>query len=109
MKNFEKAIDRVIAKLFECTEELKQCNEEIEKLQTEILDKEEKEYLSAIIKPFRDKVIFIKKYINSVSYKYGWIRIHLIGGDMSFPDFDIDTMYKGMEPYKEYTLEELGL
>lgn len=32
MKNFEKAIDRVIAKLFECTEELKQCNEEMQKV-----------------------------------------------------------------------------
>ena len=30
MKNFEKAIDRVIAKLFECTEELKQCNKEMQ-------------------------------------------------------------------------------
>ena len=107
MKNFEKAIDRVIAKLFECTEELKQCNEEIEKLQTEILDKEEKEYLSAVITPFRDQVEYIKKY--SIFDKYEWIRISLKGGDFSFPNFNKGTMYKGMEPDKEYTLEELGL
>lgn len=28
---------------------------------------------------------------------------------MAFPCFEKDTMYKGMEAYKEYTLEELGL
>ena len=31
------------------------------------------------------------------------------GERMSFPTFKKETMYKGMQVYKEYTLEELGL
>jgi len=30
-------------------------------------------------------------------------------GIISFPNFKKGTMYKGMEVYKEYSLEELGL
>lgn len=73
----------------------------------QILTKEEKEYLEAVCKPFKDKVKFIKK----CSYSREWIGIHIDDEyiDILFPYFEVGTMYKGMEPNKEYTLKELGL
>lgn len=72
----------------------------------EILDKQEKEYLRAVIKPFRDKVKYIgKNFSNGSEY----ISINVNGEFVIFPYFKKGTMYKGMEQNKEYTLEELGL
>lgn len=83
---------------------------QIIKLPKPILDEKEKEYLSAVITPFRNKVICIYKQ-TSVDCEDERIEIafndHSI--DMSFPYFKKDAMYKGMETYKEYSLEELGL
>lgn len=79
----------------------------------QILDKEEKAYLEAVIRPFRDRVIRIEK---NNGFDYEWISIDLesIGysietDDFCLPSFPKDTMYKGMELNKEYTLDELGL
>lgn len=76
----------------------------------QILDDDEKKYLSAVIKPFRDKVDFICKE-NFMDYGCQRIVIGLIGvgPDMSLPLFKSGTMYKGMKPDRKYTLEELGL
>lgn len=73
----------------------------------EILDEKEKEYLSYVIRPFRNRV----KNINKLSHcKKCWIKIKLTTDEgIDFPFFKEDTMYKGMEMNKEYTLEELGL
>ena len=81
-----------------------------------VLDEEEKKYLSAVIKPFRDQVIYIKKidmYLGCNKY------CEYILGEISNKDDVVDTfalpyfpkgsMYKGMETNKKYTLEELGL
>lgn len=74
-----------------------------------ILDEEEKEYLSHVIRPFRDRIKSIVKCPYFDGKKY-WIDINLIREEsMSFPIFNKNTMYKGMELDKEYTLEELGL
>ncbi len=72
----------------------------------EILDKEEREYLSAVIRPFRNRVENIKKRRNG---NKEYIMISLDDDDLDFPYFKRDTMYRGMESYKEYTLKELGL
>lgn len=72
----------------------------------EILDEKEKEYLRAVIKPFRDRVKCIQKSYNNF---YEYITICLIGERVPLPYFKKGTMYKGMEKNKEYTLEELGL
>ena len=76
-------------------------------VEKEILDEEEKEYLSAVIKPFKGKV----KYICKTSYLAGeFIKIYIRNDSaISFPYFKSGTMYKGMELNKKYTLEELGL
>ena len=73
----------------------------------QILDESERQYLSAVIRPFRDQVRSITKNPN-LNGKEEYIVID-IGFQMFFPDFESNTMYKGMDLGKEYTLEELGL
>ena len=74
-----------------------------------ILDDVEREYLSAVIKPFRNKVKHIVKRTSTQEEQY--IRIVLCNLErMNFPNFNTNTgMYKGMEADKLYSLEELGL
>lgn len=88
-------------------------DQEIEIDIPDILDEIEKEYLSAVIKPFKNKVIFIKK-VGCTNDKY-FISIK-ISSKLSLSGSDIiclplfqNKMYKEMEINKEYTLEELGL
>ena len=79
-----------------------------QKLNIGILDKVEKEYLSAVIKPFRDKVESITKYEYDDVYED--IVIDFVHeGCLVFPFFEEGTMYAGMEKDKKYTLKELGL
>lgn len=74
-------------------------------VEKEILDEKEKEYLSAVIRPFKDRIEFIAKRKMFDDY----ICIGLNDEAISLPYFKKGTMYKGMELYKEYTLKELGL
>ena len=80
---------------------------EIIKIPKPILDDKEKEYLSAVIKPFRDKVISISKK----SANYGEFIDILIdeAEDIYLPYFKPGKMYQGIGVNREYTLEELGL
>ena len=72
-----------------------------------ILDDVEREYLSAVIKPFRKKISYIRK---SKVFRKKYIKIVLCDCDtMHFPYLANDEMYKGMELDRNYTLEELGL
>ena len=74
-----------------------------------ILDDVEKEYLSAVIKPFRKKISCIRKSKDPRKRK-NYIKIEFCDGDrMFFPNLANDAMYKGMELDRNYTLEELGL
>lgn len=76
-----------------------------------ILDDKEKEYLSAVIEPFRKSVISIKK----LEATYGWEIISFYYTFQSYgcitilPPFQSGTRFKGMKLGKEYTIEELGL
>ena len=81
----------------------------------DILNKEEKEYLSYVIRPFRDKVTNIKKVV-LITSKRKYIRIEYredkideIIISLCFPYLPNDEMYKGMEDNRPYKLEELGL
>ena len=81
-----------------------------------ILTEKEKEYLSAVIKPFRDRRVVIKKYeYPQNEHKNECIQISVefydkTGGEtVSLPIFKKGTMYRGMELGKKYILEELGL
>ena len=77
-----------------------------------ILDDVEKEYLSNIIKPWRDCVKCITKY-NSPDYEYIIIEYYdnltKEKHEMYFPCFEKGKIYKGMKFGKEYSLDELGL
>lgn len=75
-----------------------------------ILDDAEKKYLSAVIKPFRNKVEYIAKFKSACSENEQYIHIVFYEGHyLSFPYFKANSMYKGMKLNKSYTLKELGL
>ena len=76
-------------------------------VEKEILDEVEKEYLSNVIKPFRNKVeSIVKRTFKGDEY----IKIIIKNDcDIYFPCFEKGTMYKSMENDKKYTLKELEL
>lgn len=77
-----------------------------------ILDEKEKEYLSYVIKPFRNKIKYFFKF-PCANGDYEAIAAVMKGRDcydsLSFPKFKKGSMYTGMELIKEYSLDELGL
>lgn len=78
-----------------------------------VLDDIEKEYLGNIVKPFRNIVQYISKgTVGKFEYEYIFINIKEPDGsegNICFPNYKYGKMYKGMEPKKKYTLEELEL
>lgn len=88
--------------------------------QEPILDEVEKEYLSYVLRPFRDRIKYVEKLR---AYSGGRTDLYSIDngeyisityGDRCYdfftlPHFPKGSMYKNMEVGKEYTLEELGL
>lgn len=81
----------------------------LEEAKEPVLDDVEKEYLSAVIKPFRNRVKYIVKTFG-VSEARQFIRIIMHdGGYSNLPFFKGSTMYNGMELDTKYSLEELGL
>ena len=74
-----------------------------------IIDDVEREYLSAVIKPFRKKISYIRKR-KDLTKGRKYIQIEFCDGDtMYFPYLSNDAMYKAMELDRNYTLEELWL
>ena len=81
----------------------------------EILDKKEREYLSKIIEPFKNRVKRIEK-VKAIYCNSEFIEIVLYSSisydreePIQLPCFKKGTMYKGMELNKQYSLKELGL
>lgn len=78
----------------------------------QILGEAEREYLSSVIKPYKNKVTGITKVKDEYKENMRYIRIEVrsVGTEyINLPWFKENTMYKGMKDLKEYTLEELGL
>lgn len=73
-----------------------------------ILNDSEKSYLSAVIKPFRNEKLEIVKH-STCNGSEEWLNFVSEKGSFYLPNFKTGTMYKGMEPGRRYTLEELGL
>lgn len=77
------------------------------------LNKEEKEYLSSVIKPFRNRIVDIKKVeFDDTNFIAITVvnAIHTLSKEsINFPYFKKDEMYKNMKKNYSYTLEELGL
>ena len=73
----------------------------------EILDDAEKRYLKAVIRPYKGQINCIKK---TSGFRGEYIDIVLTNNeDIALPYFEHNTMYKGMDIDKEYTVKELGL
>ena len=79
-----------------------------------LLDKKEKEYLRAVLRPFKGMEISITKmdYDDDNSDKeYICIEFDDVNYEdgLFFPDFKAGTMYRGLKVNQQYTPEELGL
>lgn len=131
MLNIEKYKDNILAKNGSitccaniltnkiCCNSCKECKEHamewlLSEYEKPILDNEEKAYLSTVIKPFRSRVIYIRKLdCYSNSYYLSIILKPMENDDlcegMHLPAFEKGTIYEGMELNREYTLKELGL
>ena len=83
----------------------------LEEAKEPVLDDVEKEYLSAVIKPFRKKVSYISKLEKGYPETDQFIKITLINDEyVCLPYFTRKSrMYIGMKPFRHYTLQELGL
>lgn len=90
-----------------CT--IKRMNWLLEENEEPILDDIEKEYLSAVIKPFRKRIKSIKK--TDYPSNSAFISIAMDKCEHIFlPVFELNSgMYQRMENNKEYTLKDLGL
>lgn len=86
-------------------------NQTIEVGAPDILDKKEKEYLSAVIKPFRDRIISIAKITASCNNREAILITYTETStrDFRLPDFPKYTMYNNMSNGIAYKIEELGL
>ena len=101
----------------DCVENCSECKKSVVKWLLEeysepILDDVERKYLSAIIKPYKNKVTGITKVKDEYKENMRYIRIKVmsVGTEyINLPWFEENTMYKGMKENKEYTLKELGL
>lgn len=84
----------------------------LEEYKEPILNDVEKEYLSAVIKPFRDKVDSIRKIAESEKIESILIYVNSFNDSKDviyLPRFEKGKMYQNMKDGKYYTLEELGL
>ena len=82
------------------------------KLPKPVLTEKEKEYLSSISSPFRNRVEYIYKYDYRSKYEYIKIKYNEIYDapfSIILPCFEKGTMYTGMKVDKTYSLRELGL
>ena len=74
----------------------------------EILDEKEKEYLNAVIRPFRNEIDFIRKERWSNGEQYiALFNKSSIKNSGTLPIFAKNTMYRNMEVDRDYTLKEL--
>ena len=77
-----------------------------------ILTEKEKEYLSAVIKPFKDKVSYIVKqqgFKDDKKLSVEFIIIYVDDEKLILPSYDKGALYKDMKLAEKYTIEDLGL
>lgn len=109
-EEIEKIRGRCVNDCETCLNWLKQ---EYEEPKQPVLTDKEREYLSNVIKPFRDRIKYVMKEETRIEE---WISITMetwynleIEDYLILPNFQTGTMYKGMDTARFYTLEELGL
>ena len=80
--------------------------------EVEILDEVEKEYLRAVIGPWRHQVKCIRKLNSRENTEFISISVDTLNEFTSYvalPPFARGNMYKGMKSEREYSLKDLGL
>ncbi len=80
-----------------------------EEYKEQLLTDKEREYLKAVFKPFHDENLYITKKGHIDGSQYLIVKFIKSNDFMTFPYFERGTLYKGMEGYHDYTLEELGI
>lgn len=80
-----------------------------------ILNDSEKDYLENVLRPFKDRIVYIEK-LKSRDPSYEYIGFRIVYEDHRCPTnwcylpyFREGTMYKNIELDKYYNLDELGL
>lgn len=78
-----------------------------------ILDDVEKRYLENILRPFKNRVVYVEKIFRfgyeQIRYRVS-LTVEEYGNELcELPSFDKGIIYKGMEYDKKYSIEELGL
>ena len=84
---------------------------DIVKIPKAVLTDKEREYLSQVIRPWKEKVASIAKFEDSFDDEGEKECIVIKTGSdaVILPFFKKGTMYKGIEVGKKYSLEDLGL
>ena len=84
-------------------------NIKVAKSNSNILDETEREYLKAVIMPFRNRISFIRKEIHG-DCKKEYIKIYLDNRDcFRLAYFKKGKKYKNMKLDKKYSIEDLKL
>ena len=77
------------------------------------LNEDEKKHLSALIYPFRDRILAIAKVCDDLGERIEIYHKHYLGVDygevIKLPYFKPGTMYKGRKAYQAYTVDDLDL
>lgn len=72
------------------------------------LTEKERRYLFSIVKPFRDRVIYIGKFTEGEDKSF--IEIGIDGDlEIDLPSFEKNKMYLGMKEDRKYALKELEM
>ena len=92
------------------------------KIMNNILNDEDKKYLSDYISRFKDRVLYIEKtrfhYYEDTEADYVKIALETFGGieksmypieTVALPSFPVNEQFEGMEVGKKYAVWELGL
>lgn len=110
MEKFLKEIETVEDKLRENFGELKYSLQKIFDCEHPDLAEKERSYLFLIIKPFRDRVIYIGKFTEGDDTDKSFIEIGIDGDlEIVLPSFAKNQMYLGMKDDRKYALEELEM
>lgn len=103
-----KAVEAAEEKIEKCFAELQDSLQKIFDCEHPDLTEKERSYLFSIIKPFRDRVIYIGKFTEGEDKSF--IEIGIDGDlEIVLPSFAKNKMYLGMKEDRKYALKELEM
>lgn len=103
-----KAVEAAEEKIEICFAELQDSLQKIFDCEHADLTEKERSYLFSIIKPFRDRAIYIGKFTEGEDKSF--IEIGIDGDlEIVLPSFAKNKMYLGMKEDRKYALKELEM